>query len=170
MKKIIGITVVVLVFVIGITAYIHKGTIAEKLQLQERAWIRVKQQGEKPVILEMDTIKALSEKEFEANLKASGKEAVKHNYTGVPVYNVLKAANITIKEENQLVVTGIDGYTVALKGREVLDEDNIYLVYKMDGEPLGTKESGGKGPYQIVIRKDPFSQRWCKFVVELEVQ
>lgn len=31
-------------------------------------------------------------------------------------------------------------------------------------------EKRGSGPYQIIIRKDQFSQRWAKYVLEIELQ
>ena len=69
-----------------------------------------------------------------------------------------------------VIVRAIDGYTVALSIEEVLDEENVYLAYAIDGKPLRSKSQGGSGPYQLIVRKDQFSQRWCKFVVEIEIR
>lgn len=65
-----------------------------------------------------------------------------------------------MKEDQEITVRAVDGYTVPLNSEEILDEDNVYLAYKIDGETM---------PYQIIIRKDQFSQRWCKDVVEIEI-
>ncbi|MDZ7837619.1 MAG: hypothetical protein U5N58_06515 [Actinomycetota bacterium] len=46
----------------------------------------------------------------------------------------------------------------------------MYIAIEKDGQPLGDKDSGGSGPYQIIVKKDTFSQRWCKFLVELELK
>jgi hypothetical protein len=46
----------------------------------------------------------------------------------------------------------------------------VYIVYAIDNKPLGKKEDGGAGPFELVIKNDPFSQRWCKFVSEVEIQ
>ncbi len=69
-----------------------------------------------------------------------------------------------------MIVRATDGYTIALSPKEVKDEDNVYLAYKLNGKLLKRKEEGGSGPYQVIIRKDEFSQRWCKFVVEIELK
>ncbi len=88
----------------------------------------------------------------------------------MPLINILKKLEIDTENKKQLIVRGIDGYTVAFSIDEVVDEDNIYLAYKMEGKLLKSKEEGGSGPYQLIVRKDQFSQRWCKFVVEMEVR
>jgi hypothetical protein len=40
----------------------------------------------------------------------------------------------------------------------------------MDGEKLKSKKNNGSGPFRIVIRKDPFSQRWIKHLEEVLVE
>lgn len=64
----------------------------------------------------------------------------------------------------------LDGYASAVTGQEVLTEDNVYLCIYMNGERLKPKQEGGLGPYLIVIKNDRFSQRWCKFVEEIQVR
>lgn len=68
------------------------------------------------------------------------------------------------------ILTMTVGISAYLNSDYVLDDDNIYLAYMMDGEPLKSREDGGSGPYQIIIRKDQFSQRWAKYVLEIELQ
>ena len=63
----------------------------------------------------------------------------------------------------------IDGYAAALSMDKVMDDDNVYLAYKRDGELLGTKTDGGNGPYQLIISKDKFSQYWVKFAYQGEL-
>lgn len=170
MKKTVGIMIIGLLAVVAVTAYLNRGVVAEKEEVQEKAILTIKKEGKEMNTMDMEQIKLLGSVEFDADLKASGKEAENHQYTGALLKNIFDACDIAIHEENQVVVKAVDGYTVALTGKEVLEEDHVYLSYAMDGEPLGKKEDGGKGPYQVILRKDPFSQRWCKFVVELEVQ
>ncbi|MFZ5969090.1 MAG: molybdopterin-dependent oxidoreductase [Bacillota bacterium] len=170
MKKMVSVVVVGLILVLAVTAYLNKGAVAQKERMQEKAQVIVKANGAEVKTLDMETIQGLGEKGFEANLKTNGKEAEKHTYTGVSLSRILNECDIKVDVDNQVIAKAIDGYTVALTGAEVLEEDNVYLAYKMDGKLLGKKEDGGKGPYQVIIRKDQFSQRWCKFVVELDVQ
>lgn len=167
-KKTISCIIVILVIIVGVFAFINRQAIEDKKQDHKEMNVIIKR-GEKETTFSHDEILEFGEEEFKANLKSSGKKAVEYIYTGVPLIKLLQSAEIEIKEENQINVKSIDGYTVALRGDEVLDEENIYLSYKIDGELMKLREDGGNGPYQMIIRKDQFSQRWAKYVVEIEV-
>ena len=78
--------------------------------------------------------------------------------------------DIDIGGYNTVIAKAIDGYNVAYEVAEVQDEDNIFIAIARDGKPLGSKSTGGSGPYQLIVSKDAFSQRWCKFVIELEIK
>jgi hypothetical protein len=71
---------------------------------------------------------------------------------------------------SRAVIKGVDGYAVALTSNEVLQDDNVYLVFEKDGKQMKGKKRGGSGPYQVIIRQDQFSQRWCKFVTEIVME
>lgn len=167
-KKTISFIIGILVIIVGVFAFINRQAIEDKKQDHEKMNIIIKK-GEKETTFSHDEILEFGEEEFKANLKSSGKKAVEHIYTGVPLIKLLQSAEIEMKEEDQINVKSIDGYTVALRVDEVLDEENIYLSYKIDGELMKPREDGGDGPYQMIIRKDQFSQRWAKYVVEIEV-
>ena len=112
----------------------------------------------------------LEEKEFTAIFDSSDSDPEEHSYTGIALINILEDSGIALDNIEQVMVRGIDGYTVALNPKEIEDEDNVYLAYKLNGKLLKGKQKGGSGPYQVIIRKDEFSQRWCKFVVEIELK
>ncbi|SDK16534.1 molybdopterin-dependent oxidoreductase [Natronincola ferrireducens] len=170
MKKIVTIAILVLVIVIAVTAYLNQNQVKEKASMIENATISIKVDGEEVGIMNLGSIQDLGEETFHANLKSSGKDPIEYQYTGVPLKTIFQAQEVDIEGNGQVIVRSVDGYTVALSVEEVLQEDNVYLAYERNGEPLGTKEDGGSGPYQIIIRNDPFSQRWTKFVVEVELQ
>lgn len=169
MKNKVFIAIIALVLIVAVTAFLNKDSLGDKKKMQDEAIVALKS-SDNEATFNITEIKQLGEKEFSANLKSSGKEAEQHKYTGVPLKNVFGHANISLEGKEQIIVKAVDGYTVALMVDEVLDDDNVYLAYEMDGEPFGKKEDGGKGPYQVIIRKDQFSQRWCKFVTEIEVK
>ncbi len=50
---------------------------------------------------------------------------------------------MTIENIEQVIVRATDGYTIALSPKEVKDEDNVYLAYKLNGKLLKRKEEGG---------------------------
>ncbi|MBA1334485.1 MAG: hypothetical protein HPY66_2334 [Firmicutes bacterium] len=170
MKKIVIAAVAILVIIVGITAYMNRGDLAAKQDSQDNAILIIKSDGAEVARVDMEYIKTLGEVEFDANIKSSGQDPEKHSFAGVPLKNVFDSQNIPTEGKTMVIVKAVDGYTSALNMDEVLEDDNVYLAYKRDGEPLGRKEDGGSGPYQVIIRKDPFSQRWCKFVMEIELQ
>ena len=118
----------------------------------------------------MSYVKKQEEKTFSKELDTSDSGPVEHTYTGVPLKNVIKGVGINLEDKNQVVVKAVDGYTVALTAKEVREDDNVFLVYKSDGNLLKSKKEGGTGPYRLVIRNDQFGQRWCKFVTEVNVK
>lgn len=168
-NKAIGIVIFILIILMGVFAFINRELVKDKRETLEKAEIIVKGDGMEGLIRFEDIVE-LGEVEFLATLDTSDTDPEDHSYTGIPLINIIDEVGIAIKDKKQLIVRGIDGYTVAFSIDELMDEDNIYLAYKMNGKYLDRKERGGSGPYQIVVKKDQFSQRWCKFVVELEIR
>ncbi|NLZ93607.1 MAG: molybdopterin-dependent oxidoreductase [Firmicutes bacterium] len=168
MKKVI-IVLVILIIIVAVTAVLNRESLREKAASQADAILYIKADG---VETEVDfaTIKELPEKEFPAVLKSSGKPPVDTSYTGVQLKDLLAKLEVKTDGKKQVITKAVDGYTVALSMEEVLIDDNVYIVYKRDGKDLGTKEKGGSGPYQVVIRNDQFGQRWNKYLMEIELQ
>lgn len=170
MKSKIALVIIVLTLIVGVTAFINLKSVEVKKDLEENSKFVIKENGEEVVVLNMKEISSLGEKDFKANFKKNGKKAVSFNYTGVPFKNILNKYNISLDDKSAIIFTAIDGYTVAVEIEKILEDNNVYLTYMKEGEPLGNKENGGSGPYQMIISKDPFSQYWCKFAIEADVQ
>ncbi len=162
--------VAALAITVGILAFLNAGSTAEKKILEEEAIIQVKANGQELGRIDMDLIEGIGPVDFSANLDTSDSEPQEHLYRGVLLNDALSALGIDTGEHSTAIAKAIDGYNVAFDIKEVQEEDNIYLAIMRDGKPLGTKSSGGSGPYQVIVRKDAFSQRWCKFVIELELK
>lgn len=174
MKKkniiIISSIVAFLIIVVGVTAFLNAGNTAEKKALEQEALIQVSTEGSILGEINMDLVQEIGVVDFSANKDTSDSGPQEHLYTGVLLNSILEELGINIKNYDTIICKAIDGYNVAYEASEVLDEDNIYLAIACDGEPLGSKSTGGSGPYQVIVRKDAFSQRWCKFVIELELR
>jgi hypothetical protein len=168
MKKPIVITIIVLVFVVGIFAYLNKQSIGDKIQDQKNSILSIKHDGKEEKI-DMTFIKSLGEENFEANLKKSGKAPVKHEYTGVDLKKIIEAKKISLSGKSTLTATAVDGYSSAINIDEIEKGSNVYIVYKIDGDLLKSNEEGGDGPFMMLIRGDQFSQRWCKLLVGVEL-
>ncbi len=170
MNKTVIISLTLLVIVVGITAFFNRADIADKQELQENAVIVLTKDGTEIKRYNLNEIQKMGEHTFNKELDTSETEPEDQTFTGVQLKGVLSNAGLEITENQQVIVKAIDGYTVALTRREVLAEDNVYLVYKNDGKYLKGKGEGGTGPYRIVIKEDQFGQRWCKFVTEVGVK
>lgn len=170
--KIILIVLVVLLVTTAIAAVFNMQYAREKAALLKAAQIVVLEDGREISRLNMDTIGELPAANFTAKLKSSiMKSSEEHTYTGVAFSDLFASAGISLEGKKRVVVRSVDGYAVPLSIKEIQELDNIYLVYKDNGDYLGTHgEKDGQGPYMIVIRSDWFSQRWAKYVCELDVQ
>ena len=168
-KKSIGIIMLILIAIIAIFALVNRGLIKNSQEAHANAEVLITGDNVEDKFT-YDQIIKLGEEEFTAIFDSSNTDPEEHKYTGIPLKNLIEEAEIRLEDKQQVNIRAIDGYTVALKPDEVLEDENVYLAYKQDGEPIKSKEEGGSGPYQVIIRKDAFSQRWCKFVVEMEVK
>jgi hypothetical protein len=122
--------------------------------------------------LQMENIKGLNAVEFEAVEDTSTGGPETHKYKGVQLKDIIKSIEPDFEnlKLSRAVIKGVDGYAVALTSNEVLQDDNVYLVFEKDGKQMKGKKRGGSGPYQVIIRQDQFSQRWCKFVTEIVME
>lgn len=107
---------------------------------------------------------------FSAVLRSSDKAPEEHEYAGIELQTLLKHNGIDVTTVKQVVIKGSDGYCTALAKQEILQDENIYIVFGQDGAALADRGHGGNGPLMLVIRDDPFSERWCKYVAEVEVK
>lgn len=173
MKKkntiIISSVVAVLLIIVAVTAVLNAGDVEEKKALQLEAVIRVTSEGEVLGNIDMDMVAETGPVDFSADLDTSDSGPEEHLYTGIPMSGLFENMDIDVSDYSTVIAKAIDGYNVAYNASEVSEDDNIYIAIKRDGQPLGTKSTGGSGPYQVIVRKDDFSQRWCKFVIELEL-
>lgn len=173
MKKtnIIMITVTAaLVAAVAVFALWNAGNMAEKKVLAEEAIVLVRSNDQVLGKIDMALIQRIGLKDFYANLDTSESDAQEHVYTGVWLNDAFKSLGIAIDDYHTVIARAVDGYTVAFEASEVAEADHIYIAVMRDGKLLGTRSQGGDGPYQIIVRKDAFGQRWCKFLVELELK
>ena len=120
--------------------------------------------------LSLEQIMAFDKVIFEANVKSSGNDPILTQFGGVLLQDVLVAQGIVLEGSETVVFKAVDGYQTSVLAQEVLQPNNIYIVYERNGEKTKSRADGGTGPLEIVIALDPFSQRWNKFLVEIEIR
>lgn len=102
-----------------------------------------------------------SGEEFEAILDTSTTNASIYTYMGVELKDIFSNMNIDIEDENAIILTGVDGYSVAYSIEEVLVDNNVFIAY-MENEKFVS--------YQSIITSDLFSNRRCKWLTKIEVR
>ena len=170
--KIIIIVLALLTVTTAVGATLNAQYAREKKALLDAVEIAVLENGAEVARLTMDDIGRLPTEEFTARLKSSIMKAPEeHLYTGIVFSQLFKAAGLSLEDRNRVIVHSVDGYAVPLTIEEIEEMNNVYLVYKDNGAYLGSyNDKGGQGPYMVVVRGDRFSQRWAKYVCELDIQ
>lgn len=107
---------------------------------------------------------------FPAVVRSSGAKPVETEYKGVELTELFNSLDIDISNYEKATFNASDGYRIIISIEEILEPSNVYLTFERDGENLKSKKQGGNGPFQLIIRRDPFSQRWIKHVNEIILQ
>jgi hypothetical protein len=169
MKKWLMGLIAALVLAVAVLSLLNGDRVAEKKKIEEDAAFMVSVQDDR-VLYHLSDLKEMEPDIFEAVLKTNGKDPLVFEYEGVELRNILSSSGVDLSLYETVVLTAIDGYSVAYSAEEVMEPGNVYLVYAREGELLETREDGGRGPYQTVVVSDQFSNRRCKFAVEVEVR
>ncbi len=170
MSRPVAIAIGALVLIVGVFAYLNAGDVEDRHASQREAEIYIEVDGERIATVDFSAMQKLEEHEFTETLRSSEAAPRDHIYVGVKMRDLLQHYDLSVQEHEQIIARAADGYTVALTIEEVLEEDNVYVVYEEDGEPLAPKEAGGSGPYMVLIRQDEFGQRWTKFLMEIQLR
>jgi hypothetical protein len=168
--KILISVILILVVISAVAIMMNRDNVAAQKELNDNAIFIVKDNGQEIVSYNMTEIQALGETDFTATLDTSDTDPEDFHYTGVLLKAIFENAGISLEGKEAVVVTAADGYTVAVPMEKFMADDNVYLAYKKEGTLIGTREEGGKGPYQMIISKDQFSQFWCKYAVSADIQ
>lgn len=167
-KIIVGVLIVMAV-TLGVTTYLSRDEFALRTELNNDAIFTIMDEGVPVATYNMSDIQAMGEVSFKANLKTSGQPPIEYTYQGVLLKTVLENAGLSFDGKDSAIVSAVDGYVVSVSMEKLLDDENVYLTYKREGELIGTYEEGGRGPYMVVISKDQFSQFWCKYAHSVEL-
>ncbi len=88
------------------------------------------------------------------------------NWTGLPILNVLQAANVSDRAET-ITVVAVDGYVKNYTLAQV-EEGQMLIGYAENDQPLSHSEGG---PFRLFAPTDQYkwAQYWVKFVSEIRV-
>ena len=148
-----------LTITIFITYSLSGETIGEQREALEKEEIILLSQDIE-IIINLEDLKTISE-EFEAVLDTSTSKASVHKYMGAQLKDILSQNKIDIKDKKAVILSGVDGYSVAYSLEEVLQDENVYIAYMEDGKYIS---------FQSIVTSDMFSNRRCKWLIKIEVK
>ncbi len=94
----------------------------------------------------------------------------KHKFTGTPLLEVFNYVDPDIVKDYKRVITvGVDKYTSGVDMEEVLQKNNVLLIYEDNGMPLKSKK-GDQETMRIVIVNDLYGQRFTNYMVEIQLE
>jgi len=169
--KIVTAVIIVLTLTAAIFAIFNQDYIAGKKAMQDSGTFIITAIDGSRYIVATDDILSLDPQAINANYKPSRNNVpTQKQFTGVSLKSVFDHFGVDYSIAKSVGFTAADGYASALPIADALDEENCFIVFEEEGEPLGTKENGGNGPFMMILANDQFSQRWCKFLLEIELK
>lgn len=162
-KWIVPITFTIIVALISVLGWIHLNSQPE---IEANTIEIISSNGEK-LILPIDVLPL---EQFEGEHKRQVGDPVPRSFEGVSLNKLItEICNIDFDENNVIVVTSEDNFSVELTYEEVTQEGNVYLAIIMDGEKLKNLSEDGQAP-MLVILNDDFSSRWARNVRTITIK
>lgn len=167
--------IVVLSMAFALLYYLLSEEREENLSLFDQNKIEISLNGEVIKTIGCNDIISLGEEDFEATYNPSHATPVTKTYTGVPLKNILVFCDVNLNQINEVIVTANDNFTRAYGSAAISLDSEIYLAYKVNGEPFakGFEKAGeGKengGTYVTIIKSEDFSLNRCKCVIRINV-
>jgi electron transport complex protein RnfG len=93
-----------------------------------------------------------------------------HSFRGTLLSNVLDLVDPNLKEQYRwLLAIGVDDFISGIGMDEVRAENNVFIMYEDNDEPL-LKRTGEPGAMRIVVINDFFGQRFTNFLLEIVLE
>lgn len=138
--------------------------------LPDSGSIALKAGEEEAAVYTMAQVAALPYVEVEKEIVSASYENEQGLFRGVPVRELWAAVGVEPADYRQMVVTAEDGFVSVYPVTELMESDSVLLIYAKDGQPLGSREEGGAGPFRILVVEDEFGNRCAKYVSELALK
>jgi Na+-translocating ferredoxin:NAD+ oxidoreductase RnfG subunit len=93
-----------------------------------------------------------------------------HSFRGTLLSNVLGLVDPVLMEEYRWALAiGVDDYISGIGMDEIVAENNVFIMYEDNGEPL-PKKNGEPGGMRIVVLDDVFGQRFTNYMLEIVLE
>lgn len=115
--------------------------------------------------------------DFHAVYKPSGKLPLEKTYTGILFKDVLTSLNIDMADKTGAILKASDGMQQTYTKAEILENDNMYIAFKVEGEPFNVEKKANAyeekyedgGPLVVILAKDSTSQHRTKWLAEINI-
>ena len=162
--KLIIVIIAVLGVFVSVLAYLNREMMLERLEHLEIGTFMVSS-GEKVFNISLQDLLSMSPSAIYTSPRG-----VRRDFTGVPLAAILEHLDIDHSQFRSIVFLSLDGFATAISIEEAMNADNTFIVFEEDGKALGTREEGGLGPYMVVMARDPFPNRWARYLMEIKLQ
>jgi len=93
-----------------------------------------------------------------------------HSFKGTLLSNVLELVDPVLTEQYSWVLAvGVDDFISGIRMDEVTAENNVFVMYEDNDEPL-LKRNGEPGAMRIVVINDIFGQRFTNYLLEIVLE
>jgi hypothetical protein len=93
-----------------------------------------------------------------------------HSFRGTLLSNVLNLIDADLlKEYEWALAVGVDDYISDIGMDEIEAENNVFVMYEDNDEPLQRK-SGEPGAMRVVVINDVFGQRFTNYLLEIVLE
>ena len=164
LKMIVTVMAVLLVIVVAIFGYLNaQGEKLNEGQLRITAGNHII--GE----ITLEEIRKLPAVNKKMVINSTG-GLTKHKFTGTSLLEVFNYVDPgIIKDYKRVITVGVDKYTSGVDMEEVLQKNNVLLIYEDNGMPLKSKK-GDRETMRIVIVNDLYGQRFTNYLVEIQLE
>ena len=168
-SKLMIAVIVVLVVIIGAAAWINQQNNGSSGGDADGS-LEVVRDGEVIRQFSYEEICSMDSASFEKEIVSGNKGNESGVYRGVPLREILAAADESILSECSSVTgTASDGFVSVYSMSEITGSDSIAVVDEKDGEPLKKRSEGGSGPLRIVAADDTYGTRSTQYLTRIEV-
>ena len=119
--------------------------------------------------ISLDEIRALPSVKRTMSIHSTAGET-RHAFRGALLSNVIELADPGLMEEYSWVLAiGVDDYISGIGMDEVIGENNVFVMYEDNDNPL-PKKNGEPGGMRVVVLDDVFGQRFTNYLLEIVLE
>jgi len=117
----------------------------------------------------LDEIRALPSVKRTMSIHSTAGET-QHAFRGTLLSNVLDLIDTGLMDDyDWALAIGVDDYISGISMDEIRAENNVFIMYEDNGEPM-QKKNGEPGGMRIVVMDDVFGQRFTNFLLEIVLE